>query len=367
MNQPDTAAPSLRLLLVCSNGGHLGQLHALKPWWSKHQRTWVTFDKADAQHLLAQEQVHWGYYPTTRNLPNLLRNFLLALRLMRRERPDVVVSTGAGVALPFFLLSRLFRSRTVYLEVFDRIDSATLTGRLCRPFTDLFCLQWEQQRAVYPNGVVVGPVLALDSPSAPTDSSPAAEEAVASSQLLAALEPSRPLVVVTAGTDVHRFERLVDWVEHWLTTPVAAGVQVVVQHGTSRAPNGPDCLTVELLPLPVLLELMQRATVVVAQGGPGGILDARACGKLPLVVPRHHGLGEHVDNHQVAFTTRLATEGYILLADSEQKFGELLESALANPATVRLAPPSGSTPRPVGVSRFEAEVKQLLMSHPPQR
>lgn len=154
-------AQSVRLLLVCSNGGHLGQLHKLRPWWGNCQRTWVTFDKADARHLLAGEQVRWGYYPTTRNLVNLLRNFGLAVRIMLRERPDVVVSTGAGVALPFFVLARLLGVRTVYLEVFDRLDSATLTGRLCRPFTDVFCLQWEEQKVAYPRGVVVGPVMSL--------------------------------------------------------------------------------------------------------------------------------------------------------------------------------------------------------------
>jgi hypothetical protein len=53
----------------------------------------------------------------------------------------------------------LFGARTIYVEVFDRIDSATMTGRLCAPFADRFLLQWEEQRAVYPKGEVVGPLL----------------------------------------------------------------------------------------------------------------------------------------------------------------------------------------------------------------
>jgi UDP-N-acetylglucosamine:LPS N-acetylglucosamine transferase len=145
-----------RVLLVCSSGGHLDHLSRLKGWWEQHERMWVTFPGADSESLLSGEQVRWAYHPTTRNIPNLVRNLLLAWRVIRRYRPEVVVSTGAGVAFPFFLLARLFRVETVYLEVYDRIDTPTLTGRLCYPLSRLFLLQWQEQRRFYPRGVVIG-------------------------------------------------------------------------------------------------------------------------------------------------------------------------------------------------------------------
>lgn len=148
-----------RLLLVGSSGGHLAQLLALKPWWEGRERTWVTFATQDAKARLREEQVAWAYFPTTRNLPNLVRNLLLAVRVITRERPDLVVSTGAGVAFPFFLVARLMRIRTVYLEVYDRLDSRTLTGRLCRPLSSLFCVQWEEQATLYKGSHVVGTLL----------------------------------------------------------------------------------------------------------------------------------------------------------------------------------------------------------------
>ena len=145
--------------MVCSSGGHLAQLHRLRPWWSRHERVWVTFDTPDALALLADEPVVWAHHPTTRNLPNAIRNLGLALRVLRRERPDVVVSDGAGVAFPFFLAAKLVRAKTVYIEVYDRIDSRTLTGRLCAPITDLFCVQWEEQRRLYPRAKLIGALL----------------------------------------------------------------------------------------------------------------------------------------------------------------------------------------------------------------
>jgi UDP-N-acetylglucosamine:LPS N-acetylglucosamine transferase len=148
-----------RAMLVCSSGGHLLQLHRLKPWWERLERTWVTFDKPDSRSLLAGEDVRWAYHPTTRNAANLVRNLGLAWRLLRRHRPDVVVSTGAGVAFPFFVVARALGIKTVYLEVYDRIDLPSLTGRLCYPLSHLFVLQWDEQKRFYPRGHLIGRLL----------------------------------------------------------------------------------------------------------------------------------------------------------------------------------------------------------------
>lgn len=147
-----------RILFVCSSGGHLAQLVRLRPWWEHHERTWVCFDTPDAVGRLAGERFVACHHPTTRNVGNLLRNLLLAVGYFRAERPDVVVSDGAGVAVPFFWLARWYRARTVYLEVYDRVDSATMTGRLVEPVCDLFLVQWDEQLAAYPEAVVAGPV-----------------------------------------------------------------------------------------------------------------------------------------------------------------------------------------------------------------
>ncbi|MBV9382866.1 MAG: UDP-N-acetylglucosamine--LPS N-acetylglucosamine transferase [Streptosporangiaceae bacterium] len=149
----------MKVLLVCSSGGHLAQLYRLRPWWQRHERVWVTFAGSHAESLLRGETVLPAFAPTTRNIPNALRNLRLAFSVIRAERPDVLVSDGAGVAFPFFLLGRALRVRTVYLEVYDRISRPSLTGRLCYPFTELFILQWPEQAASYPRGTLIGSLL----------------------------------------------------------------------------------------------------------------------------------------------------------------------------------------------------------------
>jgi beta-1,4-N-acetylglucosaminyltransferase len=149
----------MKILLVCSSGGHLAQLYQLRPWWQQHDRAWVTFADPQSRSLLQGERCFAAHAPTTRNVPNALRNLRLAVSVIRAERPDVVISDGAGVAFPFFLVARGALVRTVYLEVYDRISRPTMTGKLCYPVTDLFLLQWPEQVRSYPRGQVIGCLL----------------------------------------------------------------------------------------------------------------------------------------------------------------------------------------------------------------
>jgi UDP-N-acetylglucosamine:LPS N-acetylglucosamine transferase len=148
-----------RVLFVGSSGGHLAQMLPLADLWPRESRSWVTFDTPDARSQLQGETTYWAHFPTTRNLKNLARNSVLAVDVLRRTKPDVVLSTGAAVAVPFFAAARAAGISTAYLEVYDRIDSATLTGRLCAPLASLFMVQWNEQLALYPGAVKVGHVL----------------------------------------------------------------------------------------------------------------------------------------------------------------------------------------------------------------
>lgn len=148
----------MKLCLVGSSGGHLTHLYMLKPFWAGKQRFWVTFDKEDARSMLAGETVYHCHYPTNRNVKNLIKNTWLAWKVLRHEKPDLIVSSGAAVAVPFFYLGKLIGAKLIYIEVFDRIDKPTLTGKLVYPITDRFIVQWEQQKQVYPKALNLGSI-----------------------------------------------------------------------------------------------------------------------------------------------------------------------------------------------------------------
>ena len=98
------------------------------------------------------------YYPTNRNLKNLLKNTVVAWKVLRKEKPDLLISSGAAVAVPFFYLAKLMGKKLIYVEVYDRIDKPTLTGRLVYPIVDCFIVQWEEQKKVYPKAVNLGSI-----------------------------------------------------------------------------------------------------------------------------------------------------------------------------------------------------------------
>ncbi|MGQ7366496.1 PssD/Cps14F family polysaccharide biosynthesis glycosyltransferase [Streptococcus suis] len=148
----------MKICLVGSSGGHLAHLNMLEPFWNQHERFWVTFDKEDARSILVNERMYSCYFPTNRNLKNLLKNTILALKILKKEKPDLIISSGAAVAVPFFYLGKIFGAKTVYIEVFDRIDKPTLTGKLVYPVTDKFIVQWEEMKKVYPKAINLGSI-----------------------------------------------------------------------------------------------------------------------------------------------------------------------------------------------------------------
>lgn len=154
----EMSGKSIKICLVGSSGGHLTHLYMLKPFWKDKVRFWVTFDKEDAASLLKGEQRYSCYYPTNRNILNLIRNTVIAWKVLRKEKPDIIVSSGAAVAVPFFVLGKLFRAKLIYIEVFDRIDKPTLTGRLVYPIVDKFIVQWEEMKKVYPKATNLGSI-----------------------------------------------------------------------------------------------------------------------------------------------------------------------------------------------------------------
>jgi UDP-N-acetylglucosamine:LPS N-acetylglucosamine transferase len=103
---------------------------------------------------------------------------------------------------------------------------------------------------------------------------------------------------------------------------------------------------------------MRAADVVIAQGGPGGIMDSRACGRVPIVVPRDPARGEHVDDHQQRFAAHLLRRGKVAVAADEADLRILVRRAIDVPEEFS-APEQESPTAATGVA-IEASVEALL-------
>jgi hypothetical protein len=133
------------LLLVCSSGGHLLELVALRVAWEVvDSRIWVTFDTEDSRSLLQGERVVPAYGPTNRSVVNLVRNLFLAWRVTRRTGARVMITTGAGVGVPFAWVMRLRGRKVVDIESFARIHGPSMSARLIAPFASRNYVQWPE-------------------------------------------------------------------------------------------------------------------------------------------------------------------------------------------------------------------------------
>jgi UDP-N-acetylglucosamine transferase subunit ALG13 len=166
---------------------------------------------------------------------------------------------------------------------------------------------------------------------------------------------AKPFIFVTVGTDHHRFDRLVRWVDDWLLEH-RERARCFIQYGTSVPPSVAD--SSPYVGYEDLQSSMRQAVAVVCHGGPATIMECRRHGLIPIVVPRRRDLGEHVDDHQGLFTRRLAAQRQIRLVSAREELWRLLDTAVAEPETFRS--PAEATRVNETVERFARLVDSLV-------
>jgi UDP-N-acetylglucosamine--N-acetylmuramyl-(pentapeptide) pyrophosphoryl-undecaprenol N-acetylglucosamine transferase len=144
-------------VFVASAGGHLTELQLLAPRFSSGTRTWVSWDLNQLMRgPVADRKITLSPIPP--RAPWLaLRALVPALRIIWRDRPSQVVTTGAAIAIPFLLVACLFRITPVYVESVARQAAPSLTGRVVKFLPGVRLLS--QARFEDPRWVFIGSVL----------------------------------------------------------------------------------------------------------------------------------------------------------------------------------------------------------------
>jgi UDP-N-acetylglucosamine:LPS N-acetylglucosamine transferase len=131
-------------------------LLALEPWWAQHKTTWAVVRAKDTEDVLSGQETYWVQERRhTRPLGTVL-GFLEALRVLRKIRPDVIVSAGSGVAIGFFSAAKVLRIPTFWLETFNFIDTPAITGRICSRLACQILVQRPSMLKAHPEAVVLG-------------------------------------------------------------------------------------------------------------------------------------------------------------------------------------------------------------------
>lgn len=152
---------NLKICCVSSHGGHLHELEeALKDVDQSHMY-WVTYKTKHTRMVMeSKHRKHYFIIDPVTSKPLFVVNGFQSLWHLLIERPNVVISTGAGMAYPTLVLAKkLLKSKIIYIESAAAVTQASKTGKSIYPLADLFLIQWESLRTEYPNAIYTGGVL----------------------------------------------------------------------------------------------------------------------------------------------------------------------------------------------------------------
>ncbi|HKR87543.1 MAG TPA: glycosyltransferase [Phenylobacterium sp.] len=309
------AGRRLKLCLAASGGGHVRQLLDLQPIWSEHDHFFVTEETALGQSLGDDVRTHfvphfaWGQAKLGAPLRMLRRAVASAFKsfsIILGERPDVVISTGAGAVFFVVLFGRLLGARIIVVESFARFERPSLFGRLAGPLAHHLVVQSARLSKYYPKAKVFDPLKLLD------DECPA----------------KRDLLFATVGATLP-FDRLVDSVAQ-LSQDGTISEAVTIQTGIGgRRPDGVSVS--ETLPFGEVQALLREASIVVCHGGTGSMITALRQGCHVIAMPRQAKAGEHYDDHQMEIVDAFQKRGLAMRADTVEDLREALAVARQRP------------------------------------
>ena len=140
-----TQTPPLKICLTCSHGGHLTEMLQLAEAFEGHNVFYFCYDADTTQRLENAYRVP----NMARNPIEFLKNLVRVFKIFRAERPDLIVSTGAEIAIPVILVSRLFGAASIYIECGAQVTTPSTTGRLMYRLANQFYVQWPELRNAY--------------------------------------------------------------------------------------------------------------------------------------------------------------------------------------------------------------------------
>lgn len=295
-----------RCLLVASTGGHLMQLNQLAAMYAPDASSvWLTFESAQSLSLLHGKNRHFVDYIKPRDVAGVLRATSFARALLKRERFDTVVSTGAGLALAVLPFSRRYAERSLYIESVSRFEGPSLSGRALAKFGHIETYT-QHQRWAGERWHLTDSVLA-DYQRTDREPVPA------------------PRIFVTLGTiRGYAFHQLVDrMLESGL-----CGEQTVWQLGETVRTDLPGTVH-RYMNAATFREEALSADLVVTHAGVGTILQLLDWGISPVVVARRSERNEHVDDHQLQIANYLKAEALAQVLEPAEIGQESLINATA--------------------------------------
>jgi UDP-N-acetylglucosamine--N-acetylmuramyl-(pentapeptide) pyrophosphoryl-undecaprenol N-acetylglucosamine transferase len=321
----DTSRPTrrLRVCLAASGGGHIRQLLDLEAAWGPYDAFFVSEDSALTRSLAERWPVEFVEHVALgqgrlgaplKMIGAAIRNFAQSFGVVRRRRPDVVVTSGAGSVYFVALLSKLLGAKIFVIESLARFENMSAFARIAGPIADEKVLQSPALSSFWPKAPVYDPIRRLDTPR----------------------PQKEPVLLVTVGATLP-FDRMVASVLE-LARAGEIPERVVIQTGVGGLCD-PAFECHQTLPLDDLLARLRTADIVVCHGGTGSLVTAMREGCRVVAMPRLFSKGEHYDDHQAEITSAFAARGLIDVANTTDELRAALGRARARTPVMATSDP----------------------------
>ncbi|OHB60645.1 MAG: hypothetical protein A2Y12_02900 [Planctomycetes bacterium GWF2_42_9] len=149
----------LKICLAASAGGHLTQLLKLAKTWDEYDPFFITTCEAVKNKLEQYGNVYITAESNREHPLKVLKVLFYCLRIILKERPDVVISTGAAIGCVACILGKLIGAKVIWIDSITNVEKLSLSGRLVRPISNLFLAQWQQFAKQYPNVFFEGTII----------------------------------------------------------------------------------------------------------------------------------------------------------------------------------------------------------------
>lgn len=149
----------LKICLVASAGGHLSELLKLSECWDNHDVFSVTTTSVAEKSLSQFGKTYVVGECNRQHLCKVISVVCRSLRPMFREKPDIVISTGAAAGLICSFLGKMLGAKVIWIDSIANVNRISLSGWLAQPIVGLLLVQWSKLADKYKNCEHVGSVI----------------------------------------------------------------------------------------------------------------------------------------------------------------------------------------------------------------
>jgi UDP-N-acetylglucosamine transferase subunit ALG13 len=257
----------------------------------------ITIDREDSSSKLKNYRKYY-VRDTDKKIFHTLINAYENLKIIKKERPEFMITNGGGSALFSAYFGKMFGAKIIFIESFARINEPSVFGKMIYPIADLTLIQWKELKKYYKKGIYSGPVFDFK-----------VKNNIKKNQIF-----------VTVGSSKKQFNRLLKATDNLHTY-----YKIVGQIGISD--YVPKYKHRKWLKENEMQKLYEESKIVICHAGTASIENALTNGCEVISMARLKKYGEHVDDHQLDILQKFSQMGAITIIEDEKD----LENAITNP------------------------------------